>query len=237
MKKHLFTLVELLVVIAIIVILAGLLIPAVNSARDKAMDASCMNNLGQLGKAFAMFSSENKNDVIPAKTSGNITWIENAYDYAKEAAVFACDSDSDIDSRTQTEFSDPDSDDTSKKVKIATSYITNLGIHMPSGVAKAIKVYQIEKPSSTISLAPTSSSSLGVTILEETSKDDAINKIKGACDLSRHNKGANYLFADQHVARLTQAEVETNIGKENEEFWANDKNKKGFWATARRNYK
>ena len=57
--KPRFTLVELLVVIAIIAILAAMLLPALNKARDRVYDASCKSSLKQIGYAFSMYTNDN----------------------------------------------------------------------------------------------------------------------------------------------------------------------------------
>ncbi len=66
MKKRFFTLTELLVVIAILALLAGLILPSLNKARDKGKAISCLANLKQIGTAILAYSTDS-NGFFPAK--------------------------------------------------------------------------------------------------------------------------------------------------------------------------
>lgn len=78
-QKDNFTLVELLVVIAVIAILAGMLLPALNKARQSSQKAACMNNFKQIGLDMACY--ENDHNRLPpgfvADPAGTSTWAPN----------------------------------------------------------------------------------------------------------------------------------------------------------------
>jgi len=119
MKKT-FTLIELLVVIAIIAILAAMLLPALNQAREKAHSISCTSKLKQMGQAQGMYSTEYEDYIafcgtgvkwtkvwswrhLIAPYMGKPTWLAHGSDGSSDiivADIYMCQS-----SREPVQFS------------------------------------------------------------------------------------------------------------------------------------
>lgn len=94
-NRNKFTLIELLVVIAIIAILASLLFPSLNLAREKARGITCMNQLRQFGFGIITYAAD-FNDYVPPNNygvgyiPGFLFWDNQKGNYISNPDIFVC---------------------------------------------------------------------------------------------------------------------------------------------------
>jgi prepilin-type N-terminal cleavage/methylation domain-containing protein/prepilin-type processing-associated H-X9-DG protein len=211
-----FTLIELLVVIAIIAILAGMLLPALASAKAKGESIKCLNNLRQLGTAAVLYAGD-FNDGFPPRLDAN-RWPTQLKRYYLNLEILQCPTEVRQRDKTQAKKNSPTAN---KQPDIALrSYIINgfndyffkgtAAIDMAQANGKQVIQSHIKEPSRTILFGEkkTLSDNYYMDLLEGAGNHvDQIERSRHSTrkirmDGKTTNGGSNYGFIDGHAEFL-----------------------------------
>ena len=203
-NRHGFTLVELLIVLMVIVVLLGLLLPAVQHARAAARLTACKNNLRQLGLAVHMHANSHRGEFPKTVHAGvALSWVFTLGPYLEDVdAIRLCPD-------------DPEGSDRLSSNGMGTSYLINeyVAIPLPESI---LNLYKMKETSKTILAFEgaderTATSEHVHASLWYTERNISRNlwwaQLLAEVKPDRHSGSANYLYADGHVETLSEEVV------------------------------